>query len=141
MFRKLNLDALGVSASILCAIHCAVLPLLMASLPILGINILHNVLFEYGMIGLAFAIGTTALWHGFNRHHHRLTPWLLFTAGMSCLIAKEIWPNYELGFLPFAVLLIVGAHWLNYRWCRQHHRHQAPPGATSPRFSQSGNQQ
>lgn len=123
MLRKLNLDAIGVTASVLCAIHCAVLPLVIASLPILGVNILHNALFEYGMIALAFVIGTAALWHGFTRHHHRPTPWLLFTGGMSCLIAKEIWPEYELGFLPFAVLLVVGAHWLNYRWCRQHHRH------------------
>jgi MerC mercury resistance protein len=61
MFRKINLDALGVTASILCAIHCAILPLVLASLPILGINILHNPLFEYGMIGVAFAIGTIAL--------------------------------------------------------------------------------
>src|ERR1700760_1893666 len=144
MFRKLNLDALGVSASILCAIHCAVLPLLMASLPILGINILHNALFEYGMIAVAFAIGTTALWHGFSRHHHRLTPWLLFTAGMSCLIAKEIWPTYELGILPFAVLLVVGAHWLNYRLCRRNHKHPRvgqPTGPASMRISQSSNHQ
>ncbi|HEX3933388.1 MAG TPA: MerC domain-containing protein, partial [Puia sp.] len=66
MFRKINLDALGVTTSILCAIHCAILPLVMASLPILGINILHNSFFEYGMIALAFAIGTVALWHGFS---------------------------------------------------------------------------
>src|ERR1700742_580823 len=132
MFRKLNLDALGVTASILCAIHCAVLPLLVASLPILNINILHNALFEYGMIGAAFLIGTTALWHGFTRHHHRLTPWLLFTAGMSCLIAKEIWTDLELGLLPFAVLLIVGAHWLNFRWCRKHHLHPTNPRASQP---------
>jgi hypothetical protein len=124
MFRKLNLDAIGVTASVLCAIHCAVLPLVMASLPILGINILHNTLFEYGMIGLAFAIGTAALWHGFNRHHHRLTPWFLFTGGILFLIAKEIWPAYELGLLPFAVALVVGAHWLNHRWCRAHGHHQ-----------------
>jgi hypothetical protein len=136
MFRKLNLDALGVTASILCAIHCAILPLVMASLPILGINILHNALFEYGMIALAFVIGTTALWHGFNRHHHRPIPWLLFTAGMSFLIAKEIWPNYELGLLPFAVLLVVGAHWLNYRWCRRHHRHRDFP---DPATASGGN--
>ena len=130
MFKKLNLDALGVTASILCAIHCAVLPLLVASLPILGIDILQNPLFEYGMIALAFVIGTTALWHGFNRHHRRLTPWLLFTGGMSCLIAKEIWSAYELLILPFAVLLIVSAHWLNYRWCRRHHSH--PAAGSSP---------
>lgn len=118
MRSKINLDALGVTASVLCAIHCAVLPLLMASLPILGVNIIHNTLFEYGMITLAFGIGTAALWHGFNRHHRRLTPWLLFVGGMIFLIAKEIWPVYELGLLPFAVALIVGAHGLNYRLCR-----------------------
>lgn len=122
MFKKLNLDALGVTTSVLCAIHCAILPLAVASLPVMGINIIHNTPFEYGMIGLAFIIGTAALWHGFNRHHHRLTPWLLFTGGMILLIAKEIWPKYELIFLPFAVSLIVLAHWLNYRWGRPHFR-------------------
>jgi|GEM_PF-202822 len=132
MFRKLNLDALGVTASILCAIHCAVLPLAVASLPILGINILHNAFFEYGMIALAFVIGTAALWHGFRRHHHRFGPWLLFTGGMSLLIAKEIWPDYEPGLLPFAVLLIVGAHWLNYRWCRKAGTRPRERGADGP---------
>ena len=122
MLRKLNWDALGVTASLVCAIHCAVLPLVMVTLPILGVNIIHNASFEYGMIGLAFLIGTRALWHGFSRHHRRLTPWMLFVAGMTLLIIKEIWQSYELAFLPFAVLLIVGAHLLNYRWCRPGHR-------------------
>ncbi|WP_431212771.1 MerC domain-containing protein [Puia sp. P3] len=53
---------------------CALLPLLVASLPILGINIIHNQLFEFGMIGLAFLIGTWALWHGFRYHHGRILP-------------------------------------------------------------------
>jgi hypothetical protein len=118
MFTKINLDALGVTASVLCAIHCAILPLVVASLPVFGINIVHNSLFEYGMIGLAFVVGTVALWHGFTRHHHRLIPWLLFSGGMIALIAKQIWPNWELAFLPVAVLLVVSAHMLNYRWCR-----------------------
>jgi hypothetical protein len=109
---KINWDALGITASILCAIHCAVLPLAVATLPVLGV--LHGA-FEYGMIGLAFLIGTQALWHGFRRHHHRLQPWLLFVAGMSFLIVKEIWERYEFYFLPFAVLFILAAHVLNYR--------------------------
>lgn len=118
MSSKVNLDALGVTTSLLCAIHCALLPVLMASLPVLGINILHNAGFEYGMIGLAFIIGVTALWHGFRHHHHRILPVLLFSCGMMLLIAKEIWPTYELMILPFAVLPVLGSHWLNFRWSR-----------------------
>jgi len=118
MFNKINWDVLGITASVLCAIHCAVLPLLLASLPILGINIIHNAYFEYGMILLAFLIGSWALLHGFRRHHRRLLPLLLFTGGVLLLVAKQIWHVYELRLLPFAVVLIVGAHMLNYRWSR-----------------------
>jgi hypothetical protein len=113
---RINWDALGVTASVACAIHCAVLPLALASLPIMGVNIIHNAAFEYGMIGLALAIGVRALWHGFRRHHRRRIPLLLFIGGMIFLIAKQIWHSYELAFLPFAVGLIVTAHWLNYRF-------------------------
>lgn len=54
---KINWDALGVTVSVACAIHCAVLPLVLSSLPLFGVNIIENQLFEFGMIGLAFAVG------------------------------------------------------------------------------------
>jgi hypothetical protein len=119
MRYKINWDALGVTTSLLCAIHCAVLPLAVASLPVFGFNIIDNVRFEYGMISLAFAIGSWALWHGFHKHHRCSLPWLLFTAGMILLLAKQLWHEYQFRLLPFAVILIVTAHFLNYRFCRE----------------------
>jgi len=118
MLRKINWDLLGISASILCAIHCAILPLALVSLPILGVNIIHNASFEYGMIGLAFVIGSLALLHGFRHHHRHPGPWLLFTAGLLLLVAKQVWHQYELRILPFAVILVIGAHVVNYRLSR-----------------------
>jgi hypothetical protein len=118
MFRKINWDVMGITASVLCAIHCAILPLAVASLPILGVNIIHNAYFEYGMIFFAFLIGAWALLHGFRRHHGRPAPLLLFTGGLMLLVAKQIWHDHELQILPFAVLLIVGAHVANYRLSR-----------------------
>ncbi|HMH21469.1 MAG TPA: MerC domain-containing protein [Puia sp.] len=120
MSQKINWDALGVTTSLLCAIHCAVLPLLIASLPVLGVNIIDNPRFEYGMIGLAFAIGSWALWHGFRHHHRRLAPVLFFMGGMILLLAKQLWHEYQFRLLPFAVILIIVAHVLNYRLCRAH---------------------
>ena len=115
---KINWDLLGIGASVLCAIHCAILPLALVSLPILGVNIIHNPSFEYGMIALAFVVGTLALLHGFRHHHRHPGPWLLFTAGLLLLVAKQVWHQYELRILPFAVILVIAAHVVNYRLSR-----------------------
>ncbi len=42
IMNRINWDAWGVATSLACAIHCAVLPLLLSSLPVFGINIIEN---------------------------------------------------------------------------------------------------
>ena len=74
MKKKINWDALGVGASVACAIHCALLPLVLTSLPLFGVNIINNNAFEFFMIGVAFCIGAFTLYHGFKKHHKRLLP-------------------------------------------------------------------
>ena len=115
---KINYDALGIAASIACAIHCAVLPLLMSSLPILGINIINNFWFEILMILLAMGIGLHSLTHGFKKHHHKLLPIIVFIIGISLLLVKQVFHQYQIWFLVPAVILIVSAHFINYRQCR-----------------------
>jgi hypothetical protein len=115
---KINYDALGIAASIACAIHCAVLPLVISSLPILGINIINNFWFEIFMIVLAMGIGLHSLTHGFKKHHHRILPIIVFIIGISLLLVKQIFHQYQIWFLVPAVILIVSAHFINYRQCR-----------------------
>jgi hypothetical protein len=115
---KINYDALGIAASVACAIHCAVLPLIMSSLPILGINIINNFWFEIFMILLAMGIGLHSLTHGFKKHHHRVLPIIVFIIGISLLLVKQIFHQYQIWFLVPAVILIVSAHYINYRQCR-----------------------
>src|ERR1700754_2889648 len=93
--RKINLDAMGISVSLLCAIHCAVLPLFFTSLPLFGLEILHSKVFEYGMIAFAAVIGSYALYHGWKKHHHKIAPLLIFLIGLCFLILKEIFVSKE----------------------------------------------
>lgn len=115
---KINWDALGVTSSFACAIHCAILPLLISSLPIFGINIIENVMFENFMIFLAFVIGCFALYNGFNKHHHSILPILIFIAGILLLCAKQTWHDRQLWFLIPAVICILTAHFLNFALCK-----------------------
>ncbi len=119
MALKINWDALGITTSLACAIHCAVLPLLLTSLPILGINIIENVAFEYFMIFLAMGIGTYSLYHGYRKHHHRLLPLFVFLVGIALLFAKQRWHYLQLWFLIPAVVAIIGGHYFNFRYCKK----------------------
>ena len=115
---KINWDAMGIGASVACAIHCALLPLIMTSLPVFGINIIENKGFEYFMIFLAFAVGAYALSHGYRKHHRSFSPILLFPVGILFLFAKEFWHDYSVILLIPAVTFIVWAHYYNFRLCR-----------------------
>ena len=119
MKLRVNWDVLGVATSLACAIHCALLPLFLTSLPLFGINIIHNRLFEAGMIILAFFIGSYSLYHGFKRHHHHLLPLAIFSIGFIFLVLKQFFAVYETWLLLPAVLFIISAHFLNYYLCRK----------------------
>lgn len=120
---RINWDLLGMSASIVCAIHCAVLPLFLTALPLFGWEVLHNPWFEGGMIGLAGLVGGQALYHGYKKHHRRLTPVVLFAAGFACLILKEVFHTFHAALLVPAVGFILWAHLLNLRLTGRRHAH------------------
>jgi len=92
---RINWDTLGIGASLACAIHCALLPLFLSSLPLFGINIIHHMGFELGMILLALCIGSYSLYHGYKKHHHSLLPLALFIAGFIFLVLKQVYAQYE----------------------------------------------
>ena len=118
MKLKMNWDAIGITATVACAIHCAVLPLFITSLPLFGLNIVDNQTFELLMILLAFLIGIYSLTHGFKKHHHRFFPLILLSIGFGIMILKQVFLEYEIWLLIPAVILIVVAHVLNFRYCR-----------------------
>jgi len=126
---KINWDNVGIATSVACAIHCAILPLLITSLPLFGVNIIHNQFFEWLMIAIAFFVGAYSLYHGYIKHHRSLVPFLIFSAGFILLLTKQFFPDYEIAFLLPAVILIISAHLVNLRYCNRskcssaHHQH------------------
>lgn len=123
--KRINWDLMGMITSVACAIHCAILPLILTSLPLFGINIINNSFFEWTMIGIAFVVGCYALSHGYRRHHRNWKPLLVFTGGFIFLILKQVFYKHEFLFLGPAVSLILYAHFLNFRYCGQYNTDNA----------------
>ena len=62
------LDRLGATGSLLCAIHCALLPLAIAMLPALGIAKWLGDGFEFGFVVFASCVGVFSMVWGYRRH-------------------------------------------------------------------------
>jgi hypothetical protein len=123
MRLKINWHALGISASLICAIHCAVAPLLLSSLPLFGVNIIENQWVEFILLGTAFIIGFITLRHGYRNHHRRKIPLILFSLGMICFIMHQFYDTlYGIWLLVIpGVAAIIAAHLLNYHYCGSVH--------------------
>ncbi len=79
--RSSRLDAVGGALSILCAIHCLLLPI---ALPLVA-TFVGNIWFEGGMMLGALVLGSLALTHGYRAHLFRWPAWA-FGVGMVALV-------------------------------------------------------
>jgi MerC mercury resistance protein len=80
-----RLDRIGSGASLLCAVHCAATPVIVAALPFLGRQLSSAHWLEALLIGVAACIGYVTLGTSFRRHG-RLAPLLLLTLGLLLVV-------------------------------------------------------
>src|ERR1035437_9556868 len=62
-------DRLGISASILCGIHCLLTPLIVLSVPALG-NVFSHEAFHWIIALVVFPAAVVALWLGYRIHRY-----------------------------------------------------------------------
>jgi len=62
-------DRIGATASLLCALHCAALPFMLAVLPALGLGFLADHVFERFFIAAASTLALGVLIRGWRQHH------------------------------------------------------------------------
>jgi hypothetical protein len=114
----LKLDNIGMTASTLCAIHCAAIPVFFTSLPILGVGFLADPWVEWAMILIALFIGFASIVTSYFRTHHRPLPLLLLIVGFVIIILGHLLTKgwIEAIVAPIGGLLIAYAHFVNYKY-------------------------
>lgn len=117
-------DRFGATASFLCAVHCAALPLVIAALPALGLGFLANHAFERAFIACASLLALASLAIGFRRHRRYRAFWFL-VPGVVLLIAGIV---IDIDGLPIMHALLVSlggtlvavSHLTNLRLAHRH---------------------
>ncbi len=106
-------------ASFVCALHCALLPFVLALLPTLGLEFLADHAFERGFVLFACLLALLSLASGFRRHRYA-GPLLLAVPGLVLLLlGVTVAENYTVALHSVLVtcggLLVAMAHFTNLR--------------------------
>lgn len=118
-FRHL-LDRLGAAGSLLCAVHCALLPILIATLPSLGVAGWFDDGFELVFVMFATGLGLFSVVWGYRRHR-AVRALSLLIPGLLVLWAGVLYRPLHEALLPHAVAMTFGgtlvglAHLANLR--------------------------
>jgi hypothetical protein len=118
-------DSLGMSGAALCAVHCALLPVALVLLPVLGLGWWNSPAFERGFVLSATLLASASLWHGY-RHHRAYHAFLWLVPGLLLL-----WAGIQIEALHHPVFahavtmslggsLVALAHLANMRLSRGH---------------------
>jgi hypothetical protein len=113
-----RLDRIGMTASTICALHCAIVPILLTFLPLAGIGFLAHPLFEWGMIILALLLGVSSIFMSYFRTHRKALPMLMLVIGFAMIILGHTYLKswVEAIVVPLGGLIIAGAHFVNFKY-------------------------
>lgn len=118
--RRRFLDRFGAAGALICAIHCAVLPLLVALAPSLALSVWLDDAFEVGFVVFASLLGVFSLVQGYRRHR-ALRALSLLLPGLAALWLGVWYPPLHDAEVPHAVAMTFGgtlvglAHLVNLR--------------------------
>ena len=113
-------DSLGSVGAVICAVHCALLPVALVLLPMVGLGILASPSFEIGFVIFATALAIASLWNGYLRHrgYHAMA---VLLPGLIALWAGVFIPQIHETLLLHALMMSAGgmlvgaAHLVNLR--------------------------
>ncbi|MBI5827970.1 MAG: MerC domain-containing protein [Chloroflexi bacterium] len=121
MLKNISLDRFGSIASTVCAIHCALSPILFGLLPLIGGANANERWLEPLFVLAAIGLAVVALARGYAVHHRRSVV-ALFVLGFAGIVAGK-WivagarPVLENGTVVAGSLILVRAHRRNHSAC------------------------
>jgi hypothetical protein len=125
---KVNWSKLGMSLSLLCAIHCLAMPFIITLLPLAGRAFNLDATTEIVLIGTSIIISSITLSRDYFKHHHNLKPIYVLTLGVLLIALLHIinlptaykWSESSGGLLLFGAFLVNRKHMKKHHTCPVH---------------------
>ncbi|MEM8523148.1 MAG: MerC domain-containing protein [Bacteroidota bacterium] len=111
-----HLDFLGFFASLLCAIHCISLPLLLSISALSGLAWLENEFIEYGIILFSLIVASWSLGQSYFKYRIKLDAIIVVAIGFGLVFSGHVlFEALEPVLMMLGGSCIAFAHFLNWK--------------------------
>ncbi len=118
-FFGFNWDFLGFMASLACALHCSMLPLLLAAGALGGLAWLEHPIVEAFFIAVSLIVASWSLINSYVHRHRNLTALVTVVLGFVLIIAgRFVEGGAEMLLTTLGGITIAMAHVINWRLVR-----------------------
>ncbi len=116
-YLRQKLDLAGMSISILCAIHCLSLPVILSVGAFSGFSFLANPAIEMTVIGLGLVVAICSILPNYLKLHGQIHPLLFVIFGFALIFLGHLFGHSILGTLIISIgaFSVAFAHYLNIR--------------------------
>ncbi len=115
-FISLNLDFLGFSASMLCAVHCLALPFIVTFGALSGLSWMENHAIESCFIFFSILFASLSLIQGYRKQHQQLDAIYVVAIGFLVILASRfVDGNLHVVLAGIGGCAVALAHLINWR--------------------------
>lgn len=119
-------DRVGATASLLCAVHCVLLPFVLALLPLLGLEFLAGHTFERIFVSCAAVLASASILFAYRRHRKPQALFVMVPGIALLLFGIAVSLDTHVVLHTVAVVcggvLVASAHITNLVLSHRHHR-------------------
>ncbi|MCR9228271.1 MAG: MerC domain-containing protein [Flavobacteriaceae bacterium] len=120
-------DIIALTSSLICAIHCAAVPIVLSFSSLSSLHFLHHPFIEWSFIGLGVVFVFVSLWPSYRKVHYSPKP-LIFAAigfGLIALGRLDLNEAWEIINTVGGALVVSLAHFVNWKLlrCKLDHKH------------------
>ncbi|WP_418498080.1 MerC domain-containing protein [Flagellimonas sp.] len=113
-------DIIALSSSLICAIHCAAVPIVLSFSSLASLHFLHHPLIEWSFIAIGVVFVFVSLWPSYKKAHHILKPLLIAGCGFGLIALGRLDLNelWEVANTVTGALMVSVAHYVNWKLLR-----------------------
>jgi len=124
--KNQTVDIIALTSSLICAVHCAAVPILLSFSSLASLHFLHHPMIEWSFISLGLVFVIVSLWPSYKKIHFNAKPLFVALVGFGLIALGRLnsTETWEVVNTVTGAVVVSSAHFVNWKLLRLKNKHK-----------------